>query len=70
MQFGADPLLPTFPLFTELMVTGTPLVPGMMARLMALFVKGPLMPGPLRKNPKASFTVPQTYSLYSSEPKE
>ncbi len=67
LQFCKVPFMPTVPLFTVLMVTGT-WVPGTSAILTALFVNGPAMPGPLRKNPKMSFTVPHTYSSYSSEP--
>ena len=40
---------------------------GIKARLTALFVNGPLMPGPLRKNPNASLTNPHVYPGYSSE---
>jgi len=73
LQFNAVPLVPAFPLLTELMVTGmvSPAKTGlgMTAKLTALSENGPTIPGPDRKKPKASFTEPQTYSLYSSEPK-
>ena len=44
-------------------------VPGTLARLIALLEKGPDIPGPLKKKPKASFTLPLTNSKYSSEAK-
>ena len=56
------------PLFKLLMVTGI-VVFGINAMFAALFRYGPLIPGPLRKNPKASLNEPLANSGYSSEPK-
>ena len=67
-QLEAVPFVPETPAFTVLIVIGT-VVPGTTAMLMALLAKGPAIPGPLKKNPNASFTVPHTYSGYSSDAK-
>src|SRR5688500_17818990 len=57
---------PTCPEFIELTVIGT-FVPSTTARFTELFASGPLMPGPLQKNPKTSLNWEQTHSGYSSE---
>ena len=67
-QLAGSPKLPAEPLFTVLMPMGT-VVPGIRAMFSALLLKGPLMPGPLRKKPNTSLKVEHTYSLYSSLPK-
>ena len=44
-------------------------VVGTKAMFLELLLNGPVIPGPLRKNPKVSLNIVPTYSGYSSEPK-
>src|SRR5690554_2438131 len=56
------------PEFRVLIATGTS-VPGISAIFIALFENGPLIPGPLIKNPNASLKLEQVYPGYSLDAK-